>query len=63
MNNNVKVLLEYLELAEVLGTEEITLKGHDIRLLNDLLRTSFEKNKQFSKMIINMTKELENLNI
>ena len=70
MNQNIENLIKYLDLSEILGVEEIKLNGCDIRLLNDHLRTLYEQKKQLIALIkyinkdkVNMTRELEDLNI
>ena len=68
MNKNINVILEYLNLCEEFGTDNIYLSGADIRLLNDYIRTQNEKIKQLrdlsiylDKELVNMTKEVEEL--
>ena len=70
MNNNIESVIKYLDLAEALGVEEMKLKGCDIRVLNDHLRTLYNQRKQLTdlveylnKEVINMTKELEEIKL
>lgn len=70
MNDNIESIIKYLDLAETLGTEEITLKGFEVRVLNDHLRTLYEQKKQLTALIkylnkdkVNMNKELESLDL
>ena len=57
----IYVILEYLELAEELGLDSITLNGADIRRLNDYIRTQKEKIRQLRDLSISLDKELVNL--
>lgn len=59
--NNIEVILKYLETAEALGTEEVILKGFDLRVLNDYIRTQKEKVIQLNNLIEYLDKELENI--
>lgn len=59
--NNIEVILKYLETAEVLGSEEVILKGFDLRVLNDYIRTQKEKVRQLNNLIEYLYKELENI--
>lgn len=68
--NNIEVILKYLENSETVGVEEIILKGFDVRVLNDYIRTQKEKIRQFKELVIyldkdltNVTKELEELKL
>lgn len=70
MNDNIESIIKYLDLAETLGTEEIILKGFEVRVLNDHLRTLYEQKKQLTALIkyinkdkVNMNKELESLDL
>ena len=70
MNNNIETIIKYLDLAETLGTEEIVLKGFEVRVLNDHLRTLYEQKKQLINLIkyiekdkVNMNEELESLDL
>ena len=70
MNENIDTIIKYLDLAETLGVEEVKLTGCDVRVLNDHLRTLYEQKKQLvalvkylNKDLVNMNKELKELNI
>ena len=70
MNENIETLIKYLDLAETLGVEEVKLTGCDVRVLNDHLRTIYKQKEELIKLIkwqakevVNMTKELESLNL
>lgn len=57
----IYVILDYLELAEELGLDSVTLNGADIRRLNDYIRTQKEKIRQLRDLSISLDKELVNL--
>lgn len=59
--SNIEIILKYLETAELLGTEEVILKGFDLRVLNDYIRTQKEKVRQLNNLINYLDKELENI--
>lgn len=63
MNENVKHLRKYLEIAEDIGCEKIYLRRIDIVLLNSILETYDEKEKQMKDLIMNLTKEIEELEL
>ena len=70
MNENIETIIKYLDLAETLGVEEVKLTGCDVRVLNDHLRTLYTQKEELTKLIkwqakevVNMTKELKELNI
>ena len=60
--NNIEVILKYLETAEVIGSEEVILKGFDVRVLNDYIRTQKEKIRQLSDLSVDLSNEIVNLN-
>ena len=60
--NNIEVILKYLETAEAIGSEEVILKGFDIRVLNDYIRTNKEKIRQLSDLSVDLSNEIVNLN-
>ena len=59
--SNIEVILKYLETAENIGTEEVILKGFDLRVLNDYIRTQKEKIIQLNNLINYLDKEIENI--
>ena len=63
MNENVKHLRKYLEISEDIGCEKIYLRRVDIVLLNSILETYDEKEKQMKELIMNLTKEIEELEL
>ena len=60
--NNIEVILKYLETAEAIGSEEVILKGFDVRVLNDYIRTQKEKIRQLSDLSVDLSNEIVNLN-
>ena len=61
MNDNIDLIIKYLDLAETLGVEEVKLTGCDIRVLNDHLRTLYEQKRQLAELIKYLNKEIINL--
>ena len=68
MNENIETIIKYLDLAEILGVEEVKLTGCDVRVLNDHLRTIYKQKEELTKLIkwqakevVNMNKELESI--
>ena len=60
--NNIEVILKYLETAEAIGSEEVILKGFDVRVLNDYIKTQKEKIRQLSGLSVDLSNEIVNLN-
>ena len=58
---NIEVILKYLETAESIGTEEVILKGFDVRVLNDYIKTQTEKIRKLNNLINYLDKEIENI--
>lgn len=63
MNENVEHLMKYLEIAEDIGCEKIYLRRCDLVLLNSVLETYKEKEKQLKDLIVNLTKEIEEIEL
>ena len=63
MNNNVEHLIKYLEIAEDIGCEKIYLRRCDIVLLNSVLDAYKEKEKQMKDLIVNLSKEIEEIEL
>ena len=70
MNENIEMIIKYLDLAEILGVDEVKLTGCDVRVLNDHLRTIYKQKEELiklikwqSKEVINMTKQVEELSL
>ena len=61
MNENIESIIKYLDLAETLGTEEVVLKGFEVRVLNDHLRTLYKQKEELIKVIKMEAKEIENM--
>ena len=61
MNDNIELIIKYLDLAETLGVEEIKLNGCEVRVLNDHLRTLYEQKRQLAELIKYLNKEIINL--
>ena len=61
MNENIEVIVKYLDLAETLGVDEIKLTGCDVRVLNDHLRTLYEQQRQLKDLIKYLNKDIVNL--
>lgn len=63
MNENVEHLMKYLEIAEDIGCEKIVLRRCDLVLLNSVLETYKEKEKQLKDLIVNLSKEIEEIEL
>ena len=61
MNENIEVIIKYLDLAETLGIDEVKLTGCDVRVLNDHLRTLYEQKKQLVALVKYLNKDIVNL--
>lgn len=61
MNENIEVIIKYLDLAETLGVDEVKLTGCDLRILNDHLRTLYEQKKQLTALVKYLNKDIVNL--